>query len=152
MGVNYFFLSKNKNAVQDFFGESYQLTDTPEFGYRVHIAKASAGWLPLFQAHEKCRSIDDIHSAYNSGEFRIIDDSGEEYSWSEFDKEVLHHNGGIDGAIPKRVHRIDRSNSFVDPDMPDHTPVSHFEYGKGKYTDQFFKDPKGYEFSKGDFR
>lgn len=152
MGTNFFFFTKNKEAAQRYFGESWFLVDDPELGYSIHIAKISCGWLPLFQAHEKCRSVEDLLNAFSSGEFYIYDDARDRYTWEEFDAEVLHHNGGIDGAIPKKTTNPGKKGLFSDPNMPDHVPVSHFEYGNGRYENHFFTDPKGYEFSEGDFR
>ena len=149
--MNYFFFSKNKSAVRKYFGESYELVDTPDFGYKIHIAKTSSGWLPLFQAHEHSRSVKDLLIAFNSGEFRIFDEYCEEYTWEYFSEHVLKHNGGVNGAVPKMPCKADPKSPFYDCNMPDHIPVSHFEYGKGKFADMFFKDEQGYEFSEGDF-
>lgn len=151
MGTNFYFFSKNKTAVRKYFGETYKLVDVPDFGYEIHIAKTSCGWLPLFQAHEHSRSVRDLSNAYSSGEFRIFDEYGEGYTWEKFTERVLLHNGGIDGAVPKKPYKSEPKSPYYDGNMPDQIPVSHFEYGKGKFADMFFKDEQGYEFSEGDF-
>ena len=151
MGTNYYFFTRNKEAVRKYFGESFNLVDFPDFGYRIHVAKTSIGWLPLFQAHEHCRSVEEFFAAYQSGKFRIFDECGDELTWESFTEEVLGHNGGVEGAIPKTPFKSNPASPFYDSNMPDHVPVSHFEYGNGNHSDHFFKDPQGYEFSKTDF-
>ena len=41
---------------------------------------------------------------------------------------------------------------YWDPNLPDHTPISHFEYADGEYANDFYTDPDGYEFDKTWFR
>ena len=108
MGTNYFFFTKNKEAAKRYFGKTYELVDIPDFGYEIHVAKTSIGWLPLFQAHEYCRSVLDLSAAFKSGEFRIYDEYEDEYTWDEFVDRVLRHIGGIDGVIPKKY--VKRNN------------------------------------------
>lgn len=146
MGTNYFFFTRNKEVVLKYFGRSYELVDIPEFGYEIHVAKTSSGWLPLFQAYHNCRSVEDLLTAYKSGEFRIYDEYGEDLSWEDFVKTVLSHNGGVADAIPKKDYKSDLNSPFYDKNMPNHIPVSHFEYGNGMYAYRFFKDRQGYEF------
>lgn len=59
MNTNYYMLSQDKEFVKKYFPEEYELTDTPMFGYAIHIGKRSVGWKPLFQEHK---------NAYNSVE------------------------------------------------------------------------------------
>ena len=69
------------------------------------------------------------------------------YIWSEFDKRVLQFNGG---TVEKRV--VEPVRGYIsDPNMPDHIPVSHFEYGHGMYAKDYFKDAEGYEFDRRKF-
>lgn len=150
MGTNFYFFTKNKKAAEQIAPCSYVLVDDPDFGYEIHVAKTSAGWLPLFQGHENgAKSVREYEKAYNSGNFIIYDEYGTSYSWNEFDRRVLQFNGGVRGAIPitkniKQIH--DKKSILFDPDMPDHIPVSHFEYGNGKYANDYFTDKDGYEF------
>lgn len=146
MGTNFYFFSKEKEPCETWFGNTYELSDEQDFGYEVHLAKTSGGWLPLFQAHERCRSVLEMKAIYDTGLFQIKDEYGQLYSWKEFDERVLQFNGGVVGAIPTKPYKQDTSSPFYDKDMPDHTPVSHFEYGHGKYADQYFRDAQGYEF------
>lgn len=151
MSTNFYFFTKRKDLCEKYFPFTYQLTDDPDFGYLIHIAKTSCGWLPLFQAHEGCKSVSDLKNIYESGNVKIIDEYSDEYDWSAFDERVLKFNGGIAGAIPQTKYKQDRNSPFYDSNMPDHTPVSHFEYGNGMYAYCYFKDPEGYEFDYREF-
>ena len=51
MSTNYY-LSTPDKAVRDKYLKDYTLTDEPSWGYEIHIAKVSCGWVPLFQAHD----------------------------------------------------------------------------------------------------
>lgn len=153
MGTNFYFLSKDKNQVKKWFNSmEYELTDEPEWGYMIHLAKTSCGWLPLFQAHEKIKSVAEMREAYEKTGFQIIDEYGSVYTWEEFKKRVLEFNGGIRGGIPATPCNQDGlPDNLRDHNMPDHIPVSHFEYGNGEYAAEYFTDPDGYEFSYREF-
>lgn len=148
MGTNFYLFGKNKELVQKYAPYSYELTDMPDFGYTIHIAKTSCGWLPLFQAHKDgiC-SVAQYKEAYNTGAFKIIDEYGIEYTWDEFDERVLKFNGGIKGVAPREKINQDRNSPWFDKNMPEYKPVSHFEYACGRYNDEYFTDSDGYEFS-----
>lgn len=159
MGTNFYFHTQNKEF-KKWVDENYkfyadnciEIVDTPDFGYEMHIAKTSFGWLPLFQARPFAKSIEDYKRLYKNFSFKIYDEYGTEYSWEQFDERVLKFNGGYDGAMPKTKNiYIPTDSSLRDLDMPSETPVSHFTYGNGKYAHMYFKDNIGYEFTNGDF-
>lgn len=153
MGTNFYLITKDKEACLSVSPYKYYLTDVPYFAYEIHIAKTSAGWLPLFEKHTGISSVRDLKEIYATGKFDISDEYGKIYNWGEFDKRVLQHNGGIYGVINTTPVEIDRTSSslFYDKNMPDHTPVSHFEYNFGEYAKEYFKDPDGYEFTDHEF-
>lgn len=156
MGTNFYLLSKYKRIHKKWFSESeYEIvTEGPCRGYITHIAKISCGWLPLFQAHDNVNSISDMKKIYDGGGFQIVDEYGKPYTWDDFDRTVLQFNGGVRGVAPVRKRNHNPSGSSllrVDPNMPDHTPVSHFEYANGRYKDEYFTDELGYEFTKHEF-
>ena len=71
MGTNYYMMIKNKELVEKYFPNEYELTDSPYFGYEVHIGKQSFGWKPLFEWHGNAyKSVEDmlnflkIHDTY----------------------------------------------------------------------------------------
>ena len=143
MGTNYYFISKNKQAMNEWFGEfKYQLIDTPYFGYEAHVAKTSMGWLPLFQGYKNIKSVNDLKKCYDTGAFKIFDEYEDEYNWEEFKERVIEHNGGYLGAIERR--KVESTYG----DLPNYRPISHFEV---EDANAYFKDDKGYEFYPDDF-
>lgn len=158
MGTNFYMITKNKTMASIYAPYSYELTDTPYFGYEIHIAKTSAGWLPLFQAHKNgINSVAEYQTAYDTGEFRIYDEYGCEYNWDAFDDRVLKHNGGILGVKkPEKIEQNKRSK-WYDKNMPDYYPVSHISGSPQSYkydswfVNDCFKDSDGFEFSRSEF-
>lgn len=139
MGTNFYFFTNDKSIAEKYACNEYTLTDTPEFGYEIHIAKTSCGWLPLFQYRETMPSVKAMKEAYDTGEFKIYDEYNKEYNWKEFDERVLKFNGGVKGAI--------EAEKLEDEELP----ISHFEFSDGIYSHLYLKDKDGFEFSKGDF-
>lgn len=147
MGTNFYLATTSKEIRDKYFGYDYELTDNPEWAYRIHIAKTSMGWLPLFQAHECFKSIKQLKDLYYSDEFFITDEYGDAYTWEKFDERVLKFNGGVKGAIPRKEIKQDPNSKFYDPHAPSHMPISHFEYDDCKYSSDYFMDDEGYEFT-----
>ena len=150
--------SKNKEFVKKYAPDAYELTDEPELGYEIHIAKTSAGWLPFFQGHKDgINSVAGYKAAYDSGEFKIYDEYGVEYNWEAFDERVLKFNGGIRGfQKPEKINQ-DKTSPFYDKSLPDYSPISHIGGSPQSYKYLFrepntiFVDPEGYEFSSTEF-
>ena len=153
MGTNFYFMTTDKDAAQKYAPYSYELTDTPYFGYEIHVAKTSCGWLPLFQGHKDgINSVSEYKAAYDTQEFDIYDEYGNLYTWNEFDKRVLQFNGGKRGVAPIKKVEADKTSQYYDHRMPDHVPVSHFDYKFDIYfANDYFTDPDGYEFDKREF-
>ena len=147
MGTNFYIMTKSKEARDKYFGWSYELTDTPDWGYQQHVAKTSCGWLPSFDGSGCFKSIRELKNIYDSGEFILYDEYGTIYTWDEFDDRGLKFNGGIKGVAPREKINQDRNSPWFDKNMPEYKPVSHFEYAYGRYNDEYFTDPDGYEFS-----
>lgn len=147
MGTNFYIMTKSKEARDKYFGWNYELTDTPDWGYQQHVAKTSCGWLPSFDGSGCFKSIRELKNIYDSGEFILYDEYGTIYTWDEFDERVLKFNGGIKGIAPREKINQDRNSPWFDKNMPEYKPVSHFEYAYGRYNDEYFTDPDGYEFS-----
>lgn len=156
MGTNFYFTTKCKDLARQFIDA--ELSDQPEWHYEIHLAKTSYGWLPLFQAHtntiESVQALKKFYEEHKEN-LSIEDEYGDTYTWDAFDKRVLQFNGGVAGKIPTTP--IDPSATdplapLSDPRLPDHVPISHFEY---KMTPEerrsFFKDPEGYEFTYANF-
>lgn len=151
MGTNFYIGTADKEAKNIYFGWNYELTDEPTWLYQQHIAKTSMGWLPSFEESQSIHSVADIKKLYDTGKFVIYDEYGDYYTWEEFDKRVLQHNGGVLGAIPREKIERDPNWKYFDNNLPEYRPISHFEYADGRYAYDYFKDPEGYEFSKHSF-
>lgn len=151
MGTNIYYLSKDKDTVLKYFGNSYELTDEPYLAYEIHVMKRSCGWLPLWQAHDKCNSVKAYKKAYDTGFFEIYDEYGTQYTWEEFWDQFAMFNGGVLGAVPREEIVQDECSYFYDPNLPKYRPISHFEYGHGKYASEYFTDEDGFEFSSREF-
>lgn len=133
------------------------MTDIPTWLYQQHVAKTSAGWLPLFQSHDSFKSVEQLKRLYDTGKFILYDEYGTIYTWDEFDERVLKFNGGISGAIEKVKNTIDEHDKFYDSNMPEYLPISHCSgpdctYNLGQYSGDYFKDEAGYEFTLHEFR
>ena len=89
MGTNFYMMTSDKEAANEWFEDSYELTDYPQWGYSIHIAKTSGGWKPLFQEHNRIHSVNDIKLIMSTGKFSIYDEYGTIYTWNEFVKRLL---------------------------------------------------------------
>ena len=153
MGANYYFrIDKReeiKKAVDEFdFERARELMKEN----CLHICKCSAGWLPLFQTQPgKFTSVREIKEFYELNKPAIVDEYERELSWEEFEKDVINHNGGVKGKVKPKKIKTPKDSAFYDKDMPDYTPISHFDYGNGKYNYMYRKDKDGHEFTDEDF-
>ena len=86
MGTNFYMMTKNK---KNNLGDKQFLEDTPDWGYSIHIAKTSAGWPPIYEAHEHIKCVNDIKSVYDSDQCIIYDEYYEIYNWDKFVKRVV---------------------------------------------------------------
>lgn len=133
------------------------MTDIPTWLYQQHIAKTSAGWLPLFQSHDSFKSVEQLKRLYDTGKFILYDEYGTTYTWDEFDERVLKFNGGISGVQKKEKLNNDPKSPFYDPHTPTYGPISYCSgpdctYRFGWADIDYFKDSKGYEFTSHEFR
>lgn len=159
MGTNFYMITKNKEMVLKYAPYSYELTDEPYFGYEIHIAKTSCGWLPLFQGHaDGINSVAGYKEAYDTGWFRIFDEYNTEYNWGAFEDRVLKFNGGIRGVQKLEKIEQDKNLMFHDKSLPDYKPISHirgnsqsYKYMYLKTYNDYFTDPDGYEFNSREF-
>ena len=153
MGTNFYFKIDNREKIKAAIDE-YDYETARKFmdDTFIHISKTSGGWLPLFQAHKGLfESVAEIRDFYETNNAIIVDEYNQAYTWDEFNERAIHWNGGVDGVAPKKKYEQDKNSRFYDPDMPNYTPVSHFEYGNGKFANKYFKDPDGFEFTWSEF-
>ena len=144
MGTNFYLMTKSKELKEKYFGYNCELTDTPFWGYQIHIAKTSAGWLPLFQKHNCIQSVKDIEKLYFKG-FLICDEYGTSYGWEEFTKRVLQHNGGIKDVIKRELKEDPWDGTKI------YYPISHFDSAYAMERGRYFVDEEGYEFTDMEF-
>lgn len=155
MGTNFYLFTKDKETAKTLAPYDYDLTDNPDFGYRIHIAKTSMGWLPLFQAHKDgIASVVGYLNAITSYKCKIYDEYGTEYLYDDFVDRVLNFNGGIIGGVePTYIGAKQGSMNFYDANMPDYRPISHIAGNKQSYNfslsyqNEYFTDKNGYEFT-----
>lgn len=151
MGTNFYFSSQNKELMKP-LEYSYTCTDRPRWGYEIHVAKTSCGWLPLFQSYPGViDSMDDYRRFLTHPDVIIYDEYGTEYTYEQFVERVLKFNGGVKGVAPPEPANNDPDSLFYDPDCPEEIPISHFEYGHGKYAPEYTTDKYGYEFTSREF-
>lgn len=136
MGTNFYMMTKSKQAAEEWFGSKISLTDEPDWGYSIHIAKRSCGWHPLFEEHERIHSVNDIKLAMETGEFIIYDEYNKVFTWEEFVEGVV--NWGDENSL-----------THINPDrnMPDFNKI----YGRNYSDDRCFLSADGYEFCKVEF-
>lgn len=146
--------SRRCNKLVEEYGYSSEVVNIePYFCCEWHIAKTSAGWLPLFQAHDKIKSVADIKTAYQTHNFAIVDEYNTEYTWEEFTERVLKFNGGVLGGIPcEKVDIPKLGETHYNPTDDGYRPISHMQYIHKQsryydsYVNSYYTDPEGYEF------
>lgn len=120
MGTNFYLRKKKPRLVHD----------------EIHIAKTSWGWKPTFEQHiGEIESVKQLKTAYDSGEYTIVDEYGDVYTWEEFDDRVLKW------AEHQRKH--------------DFEPIDHVEYER-ENPDRYlppmsYHDEDGYDFCTREF-
>ena len=124
MGTNYYLATTNKEVKERYF-KNYSLTDEPVWAYEIHIAKISGGSMPLFQAHDGAfNSYTELRELATSGDFILYNEDHQVLTWTEFDSIVqgwMNHKDELESHI-----------------------------GRG-YCRGYYKDLKGYEFTREEF-
>lgn len=140
IGTNFYFLFQDKPSKEKWFSdEEVRLVDSPDFGYEVHLAKTSCGWLPLFQAHRRINSVALMKQAYDDiPGCNIVDENGIYYDWAGFKDRALDFNKGL-------------SETGDPDDCKRGSAISHLLYEHGRYRDEYWKDAEGYEFTEREF-
>lgn len=140
MGTNFYFLFKDKQKKDKWFdwGEVC-VTDEPDFGYKVHLAKTSYGWKPLFQGYKRINSVALMRKFYEDvNDCQIIDEYGNYYDWPAFQCRVLDFNKDLPDAKD-------------DDECANGGSISHLLYENGRYRHEYWKDAEGYEFTDHEF-
>lgn len=172
MGTNYYMMTKNKEIVERYFPGEYELVDTPDFGYEVHIGKRSGGWTPLFEEHSSAySSVEGLKEflKIHSDSFCIYNEYNDILTVEQLDEELFRWGANQEVKylkyIPNGVNnKIFGEKTYLVPSTPDDydikTPFDHFEYFKlarrwedwCRHRDNpYSKDKDGYNFMKGRF-
>ena len=119
------------------------LVDEPDFGYEIHIAKTSAGWIPLFESYVPTYKYFSEMEAFYLGhkdDLTIKDEYGAEFTWDEFKNMMVKHSQREPEPM-KWVYEIDtifsngnkmlRTRRCKDGETPDlYIPFRHDEYDR----------------------
>lgn len=162
----------NKNFVEKYFSDEYELVDSPYFGYEIHIGKRSIGWKPLFQGHNKAyKSVEEMKQfiTNNYDLLKIYDEYGKYFTLNELQEELIDWGKNqsvrymkyIPEGVPDEVFGGKKYLIESTADEYDITiPFDHIEYEKldpykerwiNNGTSHYSKDKDGYDFMKGDF-
>lgn len=147
MSTNFYMMTTDKKLVEEYFPNEYKITDSPYFGYEIHIGKRSCGWKPLFEAHKKAYgSVEEMMEFIKLFDIRIFDEYEREYNieefkdalitWEEQQKKKMIHYDGVPGLIQ--------------------TPIGHVEIMErepNRYIPHpvYWNDKDGYDFVEGEF-
>lgn len=172
MGTNYYMMTKNKKIAEKYFPGEYELTDSPDFGYEIHIGKRSAGWMPLFQEHSKAYgSVEGLKEflKIHNGDFCIYNEYNDILTAEQLDEELFQWGENQEVKYLKYIpdgieDKICGGKTYLVPSTPDNydikTPFDHSEYFKlarrwedwCRHRDNpYSKDCDGYDFMKGRF-
>lgn len=168
MGMNYYIHTTDKDFVQKYFPNEYEITDEPYFSYSVHLNKCSYGWKTLFEYHKNAySSLAELDKFLKEHEdkIKIYNEEGDKMSISSYldmaynrDLESIKIKCGyIDNKILGR-----KTVSAVDDDYVGeiiYAPFDHIEYQEfmkkvneeNYYFDGYFNDSQGYNFVRGSF-
>lgn len=149
MSTNYYMMTTNKDLVEKHFPNEYTVTDSPYFGYEIHIGKSSCGWKPLFQEHKNAYSSVKEMLGFllvNNNDIRIFDEYERELdvnelkeeliTWEERQEKRMIHYDGVPGLIQSPI---------------DHVEMANREPNRCCVYSKYWHDKDGYDFTEGDF-
>lgn len=163
MGTNYYLMTNNRNLAHKYFPSEYEIIDDPFLGYKIHIAKTSFGWKPLFQRHDKAyRSVKELIDFITiHTDISIYDEYSRNISIEEFTDEVVNWNDKqqvkyykyFPDGVENKV--FGGKDYFVESNENDYdikSPFDHLEYGKydkiSTYGSNLYShDIDGYDFA-----
>lgn len=172
MGTNFYMITTNKKLTETYFPDEYTLTDTPYFGYEIHIGKRSAGWKPLFEEHKNAYDSVEAMKKFiqdHADDIRIFDEYHREFSLEELEDELITWGSQQEirymKFVPNGVHDelFGGKKYFVESTKDDYDitiPYDHLEYekldaqrwhGSFPYQSHYWKDKNGYDFLNGSF-
>ena len=135
MGTNFYFKVKGVDQIaEQFKGLSSLISDemVENLKYRlfnIHIGKTSAGWKPIFESQEYFKTMDELESFYEQHKETLAmeDEYGTEYTWEELKERLFNWNP------------TGKSN------------VRNADKEKYNYNGSYYRDNRGYEWTKSNF-
>ena len=112
-------MTTDKELVKKYFDGEYEIVDDPYLGYEIHIGKRSAGWKPLFEAHDNAyTSVSEmLDFIMNHPEIHIFDEYGESFSiaqlkeelidWAENQEKIMIHYDDYIGEIQSPIDHVE---------------------------------------------
>ena len=172
MGTNFYMMTKSKKLVEKSFPCEYKITDTPYFGYEIHIGKRSCGWKPLFQEHKNAYdSVEGMKEFIRKHQksIRIFDEYAREFTLDELEDELItwgeqqqiRYMKYIPEGVPDEVfggkkYLVESTKDDYDITIPfDHKEYERLdpyrEFYRYENHSHYSKDKDGYDFMEGWF-
>ena len=137
-------MTTDKELVNKYFDGEYEIVDDPYLAYEIHIGKRSAGWKPLFEAHDNAyTSVSEmLNFIMNHPEIHIFDEYGESISIAQLKEEL------IDWA-ENQEKRMIHYDDYIDEIQ---SPIDHVEMDRRDNRNPWLKihywhDKDGYDFT-----
>lgn len=121
MSKNYYALTKDKELIRK-YGLTFELTDSPDWGYWIHICQTTSILKPLYQAHQQIRDIDAVMRFIQEPNLQIYNEYEEPVEVQEFIDTVINDDYYVN-------HALTRCDDFSKPSYLSNT---------------YFRDYKGY--------
>lgn len=142
-------MTTDKELVNKYFDEEYEIVDDPYLGYEIHIGKRASGWKPIFEDH---------NSAYDSvsglldflqrhrDKVKIYDEYNELLTINQLKEELIDW---ADNQERRVIHYDDYIGDIE-------TPIDHVEMDQRDNRNSWLKihywhDKDGYDFTNRSF-
>lgn len=157
-------LSQDKRLVEKYFHGEYKLTDTPMFGYEIHIGKRSMGWKPLFQEHKNAYdSVEGLIDFVIEHNILLYDEYGTILTEKELEENLIdwgekqsknYYKFVSKGFMTKSFGYLRLVNENDEYDIV--SPFDHKEYQELMNSVEscdikYWKDKDGYDFTDREF-
>ena len=149
MSTNYYMLIKDKDFIDQYFPDEYELENLPFSGYEIHIGKRSCGWKPLFEAHSLAyHSVEEMLEFIkkHKSKIKLYDEYHHPLSIKDLKKELVDWEKDQE----PRIMNLKDEGIYT-------SPIDHLEYinnNKHKYAyyvGNYFHDKDGFDFCEGSF-
>ena len=137
-------MTTDKELVQKYFDGEYEIVDDPYLGYEIHIGKRSAGWRPLFEAHEQAyTSVSEMMEfIMNHPEIHIFNEYGESLSITQLKEELIDW---ADHQEKRVIHYDDYIGEIQAP--IDHAEMDQRDNRNPLLKIKYWHDKDGYDFT-----